>query len=266
MNATATPAMPAFLLRQLGLHAGTRALLEGIDAQLPLGRFTAIVGPNGAGKSSLLKLLAGLQAPSQGQVLLHGLPLAAMPLAERARQLGWLGQFAAADLPLSLHDYVLLGLRPTLGSFGQASAPDLARVASALQQFDLLGAQQRRWGQLSGGERQRAGLARLLVQDAPLWLLDEPTNHLDLKHQALLFRRLRAEVAQGRTIVAVLHDLPQAARWADHVLLLGEGRLLAQGAPADCLSAAELSLAYQWPVRLWPDAAGHWQLAVGEVA
>ncbi|MGQ5521841.1 ABC transporter ATP-binding protein [Chitinimonas sp. PSY-7] len=266
MNAPHTFMLPAFQLRQLTLQAGKRYLLDKIDAELPRGQFTAIVGPNGAGKSTLLKLLGGLLTGQQGQILLDGIPLNTINQSDRARKLGWLGQFPPNELPLNLANYVLLGRRPSLGSFGRASSDDLARVNEALVSVELHTRSTSPWRNLSGGERQRAGLARLLTQDAPIWLLDEPTNHLDLKHQALLFRRLRTEVAKGRTIVAVLHDLTQAARWADHVLLLGNGRLLAQGEPTSCLESVSLSQAYQWPVRLWQSQEGCWQVAVGEVA
>ncbi|PHV12410.1 ABC transporter ATP-binding protein [Chitinimonas sp. BJB300] len=266
MNAPHSLLLPAFQLRQLGFQAGKRNLLAQINTELPRGQFTAIVGPNGAGKSTLLKLLGGLLTGHQGQILLDGIPLSTLPLDERARKLGWQGQFPPNELPLNLADYVLLGRRPNLGSFGRASSVDLARVMDALKSVELQDRHTSPWRNLSGGERQRAGLARLLTQDAPIWLLDEPINHLDLKHQALLFRRLRSEVAKGRTIIAVLHDLTQAARWADHVLLLGDGQLLAQGEPTRCLEPASLSQAYQWPVRLWQNQEGHWQVAVGEAA
>ncbi|QNM98312.1 ABC transporter ATP-binding protein [Chitinimonas koreensis] len=266
MNAPAAGriGLPALLTRRLTLRVRERTLLAPLEAALPAGRLTALVGPNGAGKSTLLRLLAGLQPPSGGEVQLHGLPLAALTPAERARRIGWLAQFPPQTLPLSLAEYLMLGRRPALGSFGRPGPDDRRRVEAALAAFDLAHLAGRPWRTLSGGERQRAGLARLLVQDAPIWLLDEPTNHLDLKHQALLFRRLRQEVAAGRTIVAVLHDLAQAVRWADHALLLGNGRLLAAGPPAEALAPDLLARAYDWPVTLWRSDEGHWQVAVGE--
>ncbi|MFC4157777.1 ABC transporter ATP-binding protein [Chitinimonas lacunae] len=246
------------------LYRHGRVLLEGIDLALPAGSLTALVGPNGAGKTSLLRLLAGLAQPSAGQVLLDGQTLSSYPDRERARRLGWLGQFAPTALPFTLHDYVLLGRRPALGQFGRPDADDLAAVTSAIDDCELTALAERPWARLSGGERQRAGFARLLAQAAPIWLLDEPTNHLDLKHQALLLRRLRQEADRGRTIVAVLHDLPQAARWADQVALLGDGRLLGCGRAAEVLTRERLSAVYGWPLALWRGGDGQWQMAIGE--
>ncbi|GAA4340289.1 Fe(3+) dicitrate ABC transporter ATP-binding protein FecE [Pigmentiphaga soli] len=257
------PDAPALRARGLGYAVRGRTLLAPVSAELPAGRMTALIGPNGAGKSTLLRLLAGLLAPTAGTVSVGDTPLAALDDAGRARRIGWLPQFPPDRLPLDLFDYVLLGRRPSLGSFGRAGPADAARVQAALAEFGLQALARRPWHSLSGGERQRAGLARLAAQDAPLWLLDEPTNHLDLKHQALLFRVLRREVAQGRTVVAVLHDLAQAARWADHVLLLAGGHLLAHGAPADALRPELLGRAYDWPVSVSRDG-DHWQVSVGQ--
>lgn len=246
----------------LAYHHRRKPLVQGIDAQLPAGKFTAVLGPNGAGKSTLLRLLGGLLEPSHGHVSLDGAPLADVPASERARHIGWLSQFPAAELPLTVLDYVLLGRRPSLGSFGRAGADDLGHVARALAAFDMTAMGSRPWRELSGGERQRAALARLLAQDAPVWLLDEPTNHLDLKHQALLFRRLREEVDGGRNVIAVLHHLGNAAQVADHVLLMRAGRVIASGPPAEALHGDSLTEAYDWPVAVRVDG-GRWQVEVG---
>ncbi|WP_269532161.1 ABC transporter ATP-binding protein [Chitinimonas sp. BJYL2] len=255
-------APPAFQLRSLGLQLGRKTLLSHIDTSLPGGAITALVGPNGAGKSTLLRLLAGLQSPSSGAVRLgDGHAVDRLDPQQRARRIGWLGQFLPDDLPLSLRDVVLLGRRPMLGGQGNPDAADHARVDAALAKFDLTDLADRRWQVLSGGERQRAGLARLIVQDAPIWLLDEPTNHLDLKHQARLFHLLRQERSLGRSIVLVLHDLEQAARWADHLLLMAGGKLVTVGPPEAVLREDLLASAYEWPIRVSRDPQGGWHLA-----
>ncbi|GAB3265096.1 ABC transporter ATP-binding protein [Chitinimonas naiadis] len=267
MNLNPTPPKRLDLhLRALGYRHQRHTLLADVTADLPSGQVTALVGPNGAGKSTLLRLLGGLQPPSQGSVSLGQQALGTLGHAQRALHIGWLGQFSPEDLPLCLEEYVMLGRRPLLGSFAQPGATDHAQVNAALAAFDLTELAQRPWRVLSGGERQRAGLARLIAQDAPVWLLDEPTNHLDLKYQAILFSRLRQEAAQGRTIVAVLHDLAQAARWADHIMLLDHGRLLAQGDVAEVLQPGHLSKAYGWPVDVSRDADGRWQMHVAAAA
>lgn len=258
------PATPITELRcvRLAYHHRRKPLVRDIEVQIPAGKLTTVIGPNGAGKSTLLRLLGGLLAPTHGNVMLDGVSLDELSPAMRARRVGWLSQFPPAELPLTVLDYVLLGRRPSLGSFGRAGADDLEHVARALASFDMTAMAARPWRELSGGERQRAALARLLAQDAPLWLLDEPTNHLDLKHQALLFRRLREEVDGGRTVVAVLHDLGPAAQAADHVLLMCAGQVIASGPPAEALHAESLSQAYDWPVAVRIEG-GRWQVEVG---
>jgi len=246
----------------LAYHHRKKPLVSDIDVDIPAGKLTAVIGPNGAGKSTLLRLLGGLLPATQGVVMLDGNPLNAIPASDRAKRIGWLSQFPPAELPLTVLDYVLLGRRPSLGSFGRAGEADLRQVANALAAFDVSDMASRPWRELSGGERQRAALARLLAQDAPLWLLDEPTNHIDLKHQALLFRRLREEVERGRTVVAVLHDLGPAAQAADHVLLMSGGHVIASGPPQEALHAASLSQAYDWPVDVRIDG-GRWLVDVG---
>lgn len=246
----------------LGYHHRKKPLVSDIDVDIPAGKFTAVIGPNGAGKSTLLRLLGGLLPATQGVVMLDDTPLNAIPASDRAKRVGWLSQFPPAELPLTVLDYVLLGRRPSLGSFGRAGESDLCQVTHALAAFDISDMASRPWRELSGGERQRAALARLLAQDAPLWLLDEPTNHIDLKHQALLFRRLREEVERGRTVVAVLHDLGPAAQAADHVLLMSGGHVIASGSPQDALHATSLSQAYDWPVDVRIDG-GRWLVDVG---
>ncbi|QEI06880.1 ABC transporter ATP-binding protein [Pigmentiphaga aceris] len=265
MNTNSTQVSnPIVSLRCTGLayHHRKKPLVSDIDVDIPSGKLTAVIGPNGAGKSTLLRLLGGLLPATHGAVLLDDIALDAIPAAERARRIGWLSQFPPAELPLTVLDYVLLGRRPSLGSFGRASDDDMRHVNRALASFDVADMAARPWRELSGGERQRAALARLLAQDAPLWLLDEPTNHIDLKHQALLFRRLREEIDGGRTVVAVLHDLGPAAQAADHVLLMSGGHVIASGPPQDALRADTLSRAYDWPVDVRIDS-GRWLVDVG---
>jgi iron complex transport system ATP-binding protein len=244
--------------RDVGYARNGRALLDGITVHIPAARLTAIIGPNGAGKTTLLRLLGGLDRPSQGEIFLREQPMRTLPPQARARRIGWLAQLAANELPLSVTQYVMLGRHAIVGRFNKPGDEDRRRVAQSLRDFDLQNQAHQLWNTLSGGERQRAGLARLAVQDVPLWLLDEPTNHLDLKHQIQLFQRLHDEVAGGRTVVAVLHDLSQAARWADHIVLLSEGRLLQQGPPSLVLRPSLLSAAYGVPISLLQEHGMCW--------
>lgn len=212
----------------VSLSLDGRRVLHGISAQLGTG-WTAVVGPNGAGKSSLLRVLAGLWQPEQGQVLLGGRALSHWPVRDRARQLAWLAQAQEPSGDLTVLDTVMLGRLPQLGLFGSPSAADRAAVDAALQATESDAWRDRLTLHLSGGERQRVMLARLLATEAPVLLLDEPTTHLDPPHQVALARLLR-RLSSTHTVVSVLHDLPLALA-ADRVLLLHEGRLV-MDAPA----------------------------------
>ncbi|MDT7836128.1 ABC transporter ATP-binding protein [Aquabacterium sp. OR-4] len=221
----------------LGLVLGGRPVLQ--DLSLRIGRgWTAIVGPNGAGKSSLLRALAGLLAPAQGQVLCDGRPLADWPPRERARRIAWLAQTGPAGEAggdLDVAETVALGRIARRGLAGPRStaelAEDQAAIARAMALTECSAWAARPLQALSGGERQRVLLARVLATDAPLLLLDEPTTHLDAPHQVALARLFR-RLAPDHGVVTVLHDLPIALH-ADRVLLLAGGRLMADGPPTD---------------------------------
>lgn len=213
--------------------------LEGVTAELAPGTVTAICGPNGAGKSSLLQCLAGLLQPTSGQVLLDGSPLAEMKGAARARAIGYLAQQGEIAWDLSVAALVALGRLP----HGDAGEAEVAAVLAAL---DLGPLAARRVSTLSGGERARALLARVLA-GKPGWILaDEPLAALDLAHQLALLGHLRTAARQGAGVVLVLHDLALAMNFADRVLVLDRGRLVADGPPGQAL--AEGAIARVWGV------------------
>lgn len=223
-----------------GLHVrlGNTEVLHGVSIRLQAGRWTAIVGPNGAGKSTLLRTLAGLQA-AQGTVTLHGRPLHAMAHRERAGLLSWLAQQAETAAELDAIDVVRLGRLPRHGLLGQPTAEDEAEVQRAMQRCECTAFAGRRLATLSGGERQRVLLARALAVRAPVLLLDEPTTHLDPPHQSALVQLMREEAQAGATVVSVLHDLTLALA-ADHLVVMAQGRLVAEGPPADAAVRAAL--------------------------
>jgi iron complex transport system ATP-binding protein len=223
---------PALRAEGLGLRLGRQRAVDGVTLALHAGEWAAIVGPNGAGKSSLLTLLAGLRAPDSGSVWLQGRPLAALPAAERARQLAWLSQQGEAEGDIAVRDVVRLGRLPRHGLFGAPDAGDEAAVDRALAATSTAAFAGRRLNDLSGGERQRVLLARALAAQAPVLLLDEPATHLDAPHQRALLRTLAEAARSGTAVAAVLHDLTQALA-ADRVLLMDRGRLVADGAPGD---------------------------------
>ena len=228
MNA---PQKIAVSARSTGARIGKAQILHAIDVQIPVARWTAIVGPNGAGKSTLLRVLAGL-LPTDGVVQLHGKPLADWPARERARQLAWLGQGEAGAEDLIAYDVVLLGRLPHRAWLAPPTAADHAAVQRALAEMQVAHLQLRRLGDLSGGERQRVLLARALAVQAQVLLMDEPLANLDPPHQADWLALVRALVAQGRTVVSVLHEVGMALH-ADELVVMQAGCIAHQGASID---------------------------------
>jgi iron complex transport system ATP-binding protein len=216
----------------LTLVLGPRRVLDGASFDLHAGQWTAVVGPNGAGKSTLLRLLAGLRAPSGGEVRLCGRPLHDWPARERAKRIAWLAQQGEAEGEVAARDVVRLGRLPRHGLLGAPDAADEAAVRRAMDETEATPFAGRRLSTLSGGERQRVLLARALAVEPDVLLLDEPTAHLDPPHQRALLAGLAARARAGAAVLAVLHDVTSALA-ADRVLVLDRGRLVADGAPSD---------------------------------
>jgi iron complex transport system ATP-binding protein len=204
---------------------------------------SAIVGPNGAGKSTLLSCLAGLRRPDAGEVRLGDGRLAALSSRERAKRIGYLPQVTEIAWPLDVHTFVRLGRTAHRGVFGEDPG-DARAVDRALHSTGMTAFSQRDVTTLSGGERARVLIARALAGE-PAWLLaDEPLTGLDLSHQIDAGELLRQAAAEGVGVVVSLHDLSFAARVADRIVLVAEGRVLADGSPAEALPPSILALAY----------------------
>ena len=240
--------MTAFSINNLSASLGEQQVFSGISCQIAAGRWTAVVGPNGAGKTTLLKAMAGLVAFG-GELLLHGQPLALLSAQTRAKQLAWLGQGEPTPDGLTAHDVAMLGRLPHQGLLGAAGAQDHAAVGAALQATGCTAFAHRRMAQLSGGERQRALLARVLAVDAGVLLMDEPLAHLDAPHQADWVANMRAQTAQGNTVVSVLHEL-SIALMADDLLVMQSGKLLHFGASSSADTLAALSQAFDGRIRV----------------
>jgi iron complex transport system ATP-binding protein len=208
---------------------GGRRVLDGVSLALEGGALTALAGPNGAGKTTLLSGLAGLVVPDQGSVSVGGVPILSLHRAERARRIAWLEQGARAAWGLTVREVATLGRVP----HGDANEE---AVAAALAACGLAALADRRVDTLSGGEARRAMLARVLATGAEALLLDEPAADLDPAQGFALMRLLRREAAAGRTLVVVLHDLALAARFADRIVLLAEGRIVADGPPVTVMT------------------------------
>ncbi|MER7406678.1 ABC transporter ATP-binding protein [Streptomyces sp. NPDC000070] len=215
-----------------------RVIAEQLSVEIPDNSFTVIVGPNACGKSTLLRALSRMLKPSQGRVLLDGQTIQSMPAKKVARTLGLLPQSSIAPDGITVGDLVGRGRYPHQGILRQWSAEDERVVQESMRQTGVAELAERYVDELSGGQRQRVWIAMALAQQTPLLLLDEPTTYLDIQHQIDVLD-LCAELheEQGRTLVAVLHDLNHAARYATHLIALREGRIIAEGAPKDIVTA-----------------------------
>ncbi|TFV63515.1 ABC transporter ATP-binding protein [Geodermatophilus sp. DF01-2] len=255
----ATTTLPAsgtvrLAAESVSLAYDDRVVVRDLDLQLTDGSFTAIVGPNGCGKSTLLRALGRLLRPTEGRVLLDGRAIARTPTREVARVLGLLPQAPVAPEGLTVGDLVARGRHPHQSWLRQWSRDDEAAVAEALRWTDMADLAERPVDELSGGQRQRAWISMALAQGTDLLLLDEPTTYLDLSHQIdvlELVARLHAE--RGRTVVVVLHDLNLAARYAQRLVAMDDGALVASGTPEEVLTEQLLADVFDLEARIVPD-------------
>lgn len=222
----------------LTLRYEQRTISSNLSLSIPDGAFTVIVGPNACGKSTLLRALARLLAPAAGQVLLDQRPIGEFPAREVARQLGLLPQSATAPDGITVADLVARGRYPHQSFLRQWSKTDEQAVQQAMAATGVAELAERPLNELSGGQRQRVWIAMVLAQQTPILLLDEPTTYLDIAHQIELLDLLADLNRQGRTVVAVLHDLNQACRYATHLVAMKDGAIVASGAPAQIFTEA----------------------------
>ena len=207
-----------------------------LDVDIPAGVFTAIVGPNACGKSTLLRALARLHRPARGAVLLDGADIAGLGTKDVARRVGLLPQSAVVPGGMLVRDLVARGRFPHQGMFRQWSRDDRTAVEEAMEMVGVTELAARPVDELSGGQRQRVWIALALAQGTEAILLDEPTTFLDLAHQVDILQLCRRLNADGRTVVAVLHDLNQAARCAEHMIVMHDGRVRITGSPRRILT------------------------------
>ena len=236
----AASATVAVRLRDVSAGYGERIALEEITLDLPTGSLVAIFGPNGGGKSTLLKLIAGLVAPTTGTVETLGLPA-----GKAARRIAYVTQAELVDwsFPVSVWDVAMMGRYPRLGPWRRPDSTDREAVRAALDQVGMLDRAQSQIGELSGGQRRRAFLARAIAADPELYLLDEPVTGVDVTTQEDLMTVLHAETERGRTVIATTHDLAAAAAHFDTVIALNR-RLVAMGSASLVLDPEVLSKTY----------------------
>ncbi|SDL71183.1 ABC transporter ATP-binding protein [Microbacterium azadirachtae] len=240
--------------RNLTVGYDADPVIDGLDLALPASGITMIVGGNGCGKSTLLRTLARLLKPRTGSVLLDGSAIAQLPTKEVARIVGLLPQAPAAPDGISVADLVDRGRTPHRGWLGGRDRRDDEVVADALHVTGMAEFAERTIDELSGGQRQRAWVAMALAQEPDILLLDEPTTYLDLAHQVELLQLLvRLSRERGTQVVVVMHELNLATRYADHLIAMRDGRVVAEGAPGDVVTVELLRDVFDLEAVVVPD-------------
>jgi iron complex transport system ATP-binding protein len=227
--------MALLSIRQLNVRLDGHLILEDVDFEMGTGSWVGLIGPNGSGKTTLLRAI-GAHIPFEGAIQLDDRAVEDWSPSERARRLSYVQQAPSLTFDFTVEELVLLGRAPHRGWLQAYRTDDRALVREALSKVDLEGFASRSVLSLSGGEMQRVFLAQALVQEADLLLLDEPTAHLDVHYQFAFMEQIAALVREGHTVLAVFHDLELAARYADRLLVLQEGRLVADGRPETVLT------------------------------
>jgi iron complex transport system ATP-binding protein len=226
-----------------------KALLKDVSFALSGGQMVGLLGPNGAGKTTAARALVGLQPLNRGQALLDGTDIAHLHPRQRAAHIAYLPQSRTMAWPISVRELVGLGRTAHASGLGKHQHQDREAIDAALSACDLLALAGRSIATLSGGERARAHLARALAAQTDILVLDEPTNALDPRHSLDILSLLQGRAKQGGAVLVVLHDLAAAARYCDTIILLDQGRCVAQGQAQDVLSAANLAQIYQIDAR-----------------
>lgn len=247
----------------LTLAYGKKNIAESLNVTIPDGHFTAIIGPNGCGKSTLLRTLSRLMTPTHGHVYLDGEEIQRYASKEVARRIGLLAQNATTPSDISVQELVARGRYPHQPLFTRWRQEDEDAVQRAMQATGIVELANQSVDTLSGGQRQRAWIAMVLAQDTAIMLLDEPTTWLDISHQIDLLELLsELNRERGFTLAAVLHDLNQACRYATHLIALREGKIVAEGAPQEIVTAELIEAVYGLRCMIIDDPVAHTPLVV----
>lgn len=249
---------------QLSVGYHQQAIVKSVDLTLPKGKITALLGPNGCGKSTLLKAFARLLPAMQGQVTWQGKAIHQIPSKQLAQQLALLPQTQPIPEGILVKDLVAYGRSPYSGFWGRIGQDDKAIIARVMQETGISELAEQLVSELSGGQRQRVWLAMTLAQDTPYLLLDEPTTYMDLNHQVELMHLLRRLNQQGKTIVTVLHDINQAARYCDHLIVMKQGQVVTQGKPEQVLTSELLKAVFSLQAQIHQDPIAKTPMCVVE--
>lgn len=236
--------MPGLSARNVSVSIGDAPILTDVSLDISPGEWLGLIGPNGSGKSTLLRTISGLM-PYSGSLRVEGQEVRDWKPRPLAQRIAFMQQTARLAFDLTVWDLVLLGRSPHHGWLGDFSSEDHDRVRLVLESVEIAHLADRSVLTLSGGELQRALLAQVFVQETPVLLLDEPTSHLDVHHQFEFMRLVSERAAQGRTVIAVFHDLEMAVRHADRIAVLNHGNLVASGSPQDVLTTSILEQVFR---------------------
>ncbi|EPM5659821.1 Fe(3+) dicitrate ABC transporter ATP-binding protein FecE [Vibrio alginolyticus] len=239
--------------QNLSVAYGKQTIIPDLSLLIPQGKITALVGPNGCGKSTLLKTLVRINKPASGQVLYDDKPLSNYGDKRLARSLSLLPQILVSPEGITVRKLVEYGRSPYLSHWGRLSQQDKTLVEQAMQDTGVIEFADKPVESLSGGQRQRAWIAMVMAQDTDVVMLDEPTTYLDLSHQVELMKLMRQMNDKGKTVVVVLHDLNQACRYCDHLVVLEKGQLVTQGTPQEVMTEGMLSSVFDLQARVFND-------------
>ena len=237
----------------LTVSYGDKTIINALNITFKTGEITALIGPNGCGKSTLLKALARINKPSSGHVLINNQPLTDFTDKKLAQQMSLLPQVLITPDGISVQRLVEYGRSPYLSHWGRLASEDKQKVIDAMQETRVSEFADQPVESLSGGQRQRAWIAMTLAQDTELVMLDEPTTYLDLSHQIELMKLMQAMKKNGKTVIVVLHDLNQACRYCDNLVVMQTGQVVAQGTPDEVFTEQLLRDVFSLAAKVVPD-------------
>jgi iron complex transport system ATP-binding protein len=246
----------------VGYHG--KAIVKDVSLDLPEGKIIALLGPNGCGKSTLLKAISRILKPMAGEVHWKGQDLHQLPSRQLAKELALLPQTQPIPEGVKVKDLVAYGRSPYTGFWGKLSKEDHRIIREVMDQVGITELDEQLVSELSGGQRQRVWLAMTLAQDTPYLLLDEPTTYMDLSHQVELMAILRKLNLNGKTIITVLHDINQAARYCDHLIVMKEGKIITQGEPQNVITQNMLQTVFSLSAQIHQDPIAHTPMCVVE--
>ncbi|UTT87220.1 Fe(3+) dicitrate ABC transporter ATP-binding protein FecE (plasmid) [Vibrio pelagius] len=248
--------------QNLSVAYGKKTIIPNLTVSIPKGKITALIGPNGCGKSTLLKTLVRINKPMSGQVLFEGKPLSSYGDKALARSLSLLPQILVSPEGITVRKLVEYGRSPYVSHWGKLGKDDQIIVEQAMRDTGVLEYADQPVESLSGGQRQRAWIAMVIAQDTDIVMLDEPTTYLDMSHQVELMRLMQKMNDKGKTVVVVLHDLNQACRYCDHLVVLKQGRVVAEGAPEHVITEALLDDVFDLNAKVFHDPISNTPMCV----